>query len=119
MFDIVRSREEDDERERVWLEFQEFAEKNIERCSETQSVNQVEVVRLFRRSYARHRRIDQEGSAPDELIVRALRFWHQSDYGTVDDGYGSRDSVVSRAPPPTSAGFYKGLRLKSKALLEY
>lgn len=117
--DALRTREEDEERERVRQEFQDFAEKNIERCSETQSVNQVEIVRVFRRSYARHRRVDQEGSAPDELIIRALRLWYQSSYGTIDDGYGSRDSVLSKAPPPTASGFFKGLRLKSRALLEF
>jgi len=55
-----------------------FAEKYLERCSETTSINQVEVLRLFRRTHSRHRRPDQPGAASDYLLAEALLYWHQS-----------------------------------------
>eukprot|EP00614_Pseudopedinella_elastica_P025074 CAMPEP_0172624814 /NCGR_PEP_ID=MMETSP1068-20121228/139403_1 /TAXON_ID=35684 /ORGANISM="Pseudopedinella elastica, Strain CCMP716" /LENGTH=285 /DNA_ID=CAMNT_0013433897 /DNA_START=317 /DNA_END=1174 /DNA_ORIENTATION=- len=114
--DALRSRAEDDERDRVFGEFVEFADERLERCSTTTSTNQVEIVRLFRRSYSRHRREDQDGSASNELIAECLRYWHQQGYGRSlmkDIKYGMSDSVVSQAPPPTSSGFYKGLKIKA------
>ena len=158
--DALRPRAEDEEREKVFGEFQSFAEANLERCSETTSVNQVmrffqielpapalgynwrrtpllftsphecpplllvrapeqvEVIRLFRRSLSRHRRADQPGSASDALLADCLRAWHQQAYGVAPNGaFGpggvQEGGLVSRAPPPTSSGFFKGIRIKS------
>ena len=86
---------------------QVFAEQYLERCSETTSINQVEILRQFRRTNARHRRSDQAGSASDVLLSEALYFWHQGAYGFEDE------TALRTPPPPTSAGFFKGIRLKN------
>ena len=119
--DALLSRVEDDERQRVRGEFEAFASEHLERCSDEQSTNAVLVLRLFRRTHARHRRPDQEGSAPDGLVTEALRAWHQEGYGRARDrsfapgGLGS-EGEVSLAPPPTSSGFFKGVRIREASM---
>jgi hypothetical protein len=91
-----------------------FAEQNLERCSETVSVNQVEVLRLFRRNHSRHRRPDQPGAASDALLAEALVFWHQGPSGFGAFEVGDSAAPTPRTPPlPSPAGFFKGIRLKS------
>jgi hypothetical protein len=117
--DSLNSREEDDEKERVWQEMVAFSEANLERCEDyAGSINAIEVVRKFRRSHTRHRRTDQEGSASDALLVDLFRTWHQRGYARVSDGYDSFgvQRTRSTAPKPTSSGFYKGLKFRDAPL---
>jgi len=97
--DALRPREEDDERDKVWSEFQAFSSKNLERCSESVSINQVEIVRLFRRTNSRHRTADAPGSASDALLELCLRFWHQGPDGYETGQVGTPSASTSATPP--------------------
>lgn len=108
----LKSRKEDAEAERVWTEFEDFANSRLERVSETKSVNQIEVVRAFRRFHARHR-VNSEEAASDAAIVESLRRWYRMGYPLVSDGYGA---VMSQAPTPTGSGFFKGVQLNEPTM---
>ena len=112
--DALNTAEVDAENQRLWEEFESFADIRLERASELKSTNQVEIVRAFRRFHSRHRSVEY-GGATDAEIVENLRRWYRQGYGVMSDVYASRngaDRLVSTAPQPSSAGFFKGIVLK-------
>lgn len=110
--DALNTPEIDKEIEVLAGEFDDFAAARLERVSESMSVNQIEVVQSFRRFHSRHRNVEY-GGATDTMIEAQLRRWYYQGYAAEyrQGNFGAK-TAVSTAPPPSAAGFYKGIALK-------
>lgn len=109
----LKSREENEELQRVWQDFITFADSRLEVTQESTSINQIEVVRAFRRFHGRHRTAEMEGSASDSVIIDMFRQWYRDSFGYARDFDGRE---VPLAPTPSSSGFFTGIKIKSSGV---
>jgi len=102
--DALQSREAFEADALLDSELAAFAQKRLVReNSQAAFVNEIEVIRAFRKETPRHRTVEG-GGASDAVVKAAFRRWYRMAYPVTGGG----DSL---APRISSSGFVKELRL--------